>query len=123
MKSAQRYKKQKANTGGEWIGKGLGEMPRSKKKFVEKGTSTKFVLLHRSQQDAEWGKDGASEFVLYPVDRPGPLRKGAAVAEDAVIPLRTGRDHVNALGMANDGYNYERHMRAIGECKAEAKSR
>ena len=91
-------------------------MPRTKKKFVEKGSSTKFVLLHRSQQDADYGKEGASEFVLYPMDRP---RKPGAASEEAgfgdePVALLTGRDHVNQFGMANDGYDYGKHMRSIG---------
>ena len=32
-----------------------------KKQFINKKESSKFVLLHRSQQDADYGKEGSRE--------------------------------------------------------------
>ena len=33
----------------------VGTMPRGKKKFIDKKKASTFVLLHRSQQDADYG--------------------------------------------------------------------
>jgi hypothetical protein len=77
------------------------------KKFIEKGSSTKFVLLHRSQQDAEYGKEGASSLVLVPADDPGLSARVEQV-------IASKRDHINSLGFANDGYDYDQHFRTIG---------
>ena len=79
----------------------------TKKKFGKDG-STKFVLMHRSQQDADYGKEGASDLVLYPVD-------GSQLSVPRVErTFATSKDHVNGLGFANDGYDYEKHLRKIG---------
>lgn len=78
------------------------------KKFIEKGS--KFFVVHRSQQDAEYGKDGASALVLVPADAPGLSSR-----VDQVIASK--KDHINSLGFANDGYDYDQHFREIGKAK------
>lgn len=41
--------------------------------------------------------------------RNGTVGKGAAV-------LGADRDHINALGLPNDGYDYEQHFKSMGVC-------
>jgi len=65
------------------------------KKFLSKENSTKYLLLHRSQQDSEYGKDGASALVLFPADQQGRGQKSSEGIENV---LKRGRDHVNSLG-------------------------
>lgn len=88
-----------------------------KKKFVDKRTASTFVLMHRSQQDADYGKDSASEFVLYPVQMRGANPLGDDDGPDRNVHRQTtaSRDHVNELGLPNDGYDYSKHLREMGE--------
>ena len=85
-----------------------------KKQFAPKDGSTKFVLMHRSQQDAEYGQEGVSDLVLYPVGRSGGEAPAPTARPTTAAALASGKDHVNHLGLPNDGYDYEKHMRSIG---------
>ena len=96
-------------------------MPRNKRKFVEKDSSTKYVLLHRSQQDADYGKEGVSNLVLYEVGHAGRAATNKhsqnSQNDNAITPVGArfaGEDHVNAMGLPNDGYDYEKHLKPIG---------
>jgi protein LTV1 len=83
-----------------------------KKQFAPKDGSSKFVLMHRSQRDADYGQDGASDLVLYPVGSGASESSSSADLSTSVTPM-LGKDHVNHLGLPNDGYDYEKHMRSI----------
>eukprot|EP00752_Nemacystus_decipiens_P007303 g6534.t1 len=91
-----------------------------KKKFIDKKESSTFHVVHRSQQDrANEGEEEASEFVLIPS---GPLRdsrsqeqgngKGEGKRRGGLAAGK--RDHINALGLPNDGYDYEQHLKSMG---------
>mmetsp|Transcript_4290 Transcript_4290/g.12743 ORF Transcript_4290/g.12743 Transcript_4290/m.12743 type:complete len:482 (-) Transcript_4290:168-1613(-) len=87
-------------------------MGKNKKRFIDKD-ATKFVVLHRSQQDADYGKEGVSDFVLYPASG-GTRPAGGAAQARQDLPFAGQKDHVNSLGLPNDGYDYNQHMRDIG---------
>ncbi|CAN0350043.1 unnamed protein product, partial [Discosporangium mesarthrocarpum] len=80
-----------------------------------------FHVVHRSQQDkAVEGDSKASDFVLVPsaprkdckksglAAKPGVVAKGGGFSE-----LYAAGDHINSLGLPNDGYDYERHLKTI----------
>ncbi|CAB1102572.1 unnamed protein product [Ectocarpus sp. CCAP 1310/34] len=91
-----------------------------KKKFIDKKESTTFHVVHRSQQDkANEGEEEASEFVLIPSapsrdSRPQEERKAAGKGKGKDGVTGTERDHINALGLPNDGYDYDRHLKSMG---------
>ncbi|CAM9550127.1 unnamed protein product, partial [Hapterophycus canaliculatus] len=90
-----------------------------KKKFIEKKQSSTFHVVHRSQQDeANEGEGEASEFVLIPS---GPSRDtrsqdeaGTADGKGKGGSVGVKRDHINALGLPNDGYDYDQHLKSMG---------
>lgn len=91
-----------------------------KKPFIDKKGSSKFVLLHRSQQDADYGKEGASEFVLFPAAQgqrdPFVSAEDGSASRDAGPRRDDARlrlDHINELGLPNDGYDYAQHLKAV----------
>ena len=70
-----------------------------KKKFIDKKAATTYNVVHRSQQDGAFGlEDRPSERVL--------------LAQAPVNAARRAR--VTRAGFADDGYDYERHLRAGG---------
>ena len=70
-----------------------------KKKFIDKKAATTYDVVHRSQQDGAFGlEDRPSERVL--------------LAQAPVNAARRAR--VTRAGFADDGYDYERHLRAGG---------
>ncbi|CAM9889532.1 unnamed protein product, partial [Laminaria digitata] len=91
--------------------------------FIDKKESSTFHVVHRSQQDkANEGEGEASEFVLIPS---GPSRDerqqergsvaGKGKGKDAFDALKGERkDHINKLGLPNDGYDYDQHLKSIG---------
>ena len=112
---------------------------------MRKGTKpqdkgTKYNLVYRSARDeAHAQEDAPSEVVMVPAisgnaarktrnakDRAGSARstRGAKAAADEVgqgdpflAHLSTNKDHINALGLPNDGYDYSQHLRAMGQGK------
>ena len=75
-----------------------------KKKFIDKRAATTFSVVHRSQQDGAFGiEDRPSERVLLAHKRVAPHAVKKAM-----------RGGVNELGFAEDGYDYERHLRTVG---------
>jgi len=111
---------------------------------MRKGTKpqdkgTKYNLVYRSARDqAHAQEDAPSEVVMVPAisgntarkmrnakDRAGSARSTrGAKAADAVgqgdpflAQLSTNKDHINALGLPNDGYDYSQHLRAMGQGK------
>lgn len=34
----------------------------------------------------------------------------------ADVLLKTGKDHFDALGFRNDGYDYSKHLKEMGRC-------
>ncbi|CBN77126.1 conserved unknown protein [Ectocarpus siliculosus] len=91
-----------------------------KKKFIDKKESTTFHVVHRSQQDkANEGEEEASEFVLIPSgpprdSRPQDERKAAGKGKGKGGVAGAERDHINALGLPNDGYDYDQHLKSMG---------
>ncbi|CAM9849130.1 unnamed protein product, partial [Phaeothamnion confervicola] len=110
------------------------------RRFIDKKNAVTYNLVHRSQQDAAYETTGVpSEFVLVPsrasadADRQHVRKDKRMSAYEAAAAaslaeeqreyakfLRTGElsvkgDHITALGLPNDGYDYERHMKAMGE--------
>ena len=72
---------------------------RTQKKFIDKKAATTYNVVHRSQQDGAFGlEDRPSERVL--------------LAQAPVNAARRAR--VTRAGFADDGYDYERHLRAGG---------
>ena len=70
-----------------------------KKKFIDKKAATTYNVVHRSQQDGAFGLEARpSERVL--------------LAQAPVNAARRAR--VTRAGFADDGYDYERHLRAGG---------
>lgn len=42
--------------------------------------------------------------------------EGKGKGKDAFDSLKgQGRDHINSLGLPNDGYDYDQHLKSIGE--------
>eukprot|EP00629_Pelagomonadales_sp_RCC1024_P000752 CAMPEP_0119280080 /NCGR_PEP_ID=MMETSP1329-20130426/22030_1 /TAXON_ID=114041 /ORGANISM="Genus nov. species nov., Strain RCC1024" /LENGTH=305 /DNA_ID=CAMNT_0007280651 /DNA_START=77 /DNA_END=991 /DNA_ORIENTATION=+ len=67
-----------------------------KKRFIDKRKATTYSVVHRSQQDGQYGiEDRPSERVL-------------------LAQPRTRRSEVTALGLPEDGYDYEKHLRPLG---------
>lgn len=103
-----------------------------KRQFINKRDAHKFVLMHRSQQDPEYYREGGSKFVLHPADAAtaralhklglgddlvssGGMSGGAdADAAHNSSNLRNGElREVDELGLPIDGYNYHKHLAAI----------
>ncbi|GBG31916.1 Protein LTV1-like [Hondaea fermentalgiana] len=105
-----------------------------KRQFINKRDAHKFVLMHRSQQDPEYYREGGSKFVLHPADRATAkaLHKlglgsqvfggdefedpdAAAAARGASsVASRSGElREVDELGLPIDGYDYHKHLAAI----------
>jgi hypothetical protein len=67
-----------------------------------------------SFNDSKYGNEGASQFVLYPMDGQGTKKQSG---EKTKVVFDSSKDHINSLGFANDGYNYEQHLLTI--CKSQ----
>lgn len=66
-----------------------------------------FFTLTLPEQPA---RDGGQQ------DRGNAAGKGKGKGKDAFDALTgEGRDHINALGLPNDGYDYDQHLKSIGE--------
>ena len=118
-------------------------MGKSKKPFINKQTSQKFHLLHRSHTDGAYALDGTpSDYVLVPADQaaavatherrevsgPRPRERGKRnvqfSSEDdrsalsgggsTIFTSGTMGSHVTSLGFKNDGYDYEQHLKVGG---------
>eukprot|EP00903_Cladosiphon_okamuranus_P008978 g8589.t1 len=95
-----------------------------KKKFIDKKESSTFHVVHRSQQDkANEGEEEASEFVLIPSgpsrdnqhqEQGGSERNGKGKGKGKGGLAAEKRDHINALGLPNDGYDYDQHLKSMG---------
>ena len=100
-------------------------MPRKKKSFINRKTAQNFHVVHRSQRELLALGEGASEFVLMPV---GPAKAAPDAGADepaeamgigleeamADIDVLAEEDHVNEMGLPNDGYDYTRHVKEGG---------
>eukprot|EP01031_Cornospumella_fuschlensis_P038185 gene38185-46397_t len=105
-----------------------------RKKF-DKGSGQKFYLMHRSLTDQAHAQEGVpSDFVLVPANEAArsaalmtegtgdaSLRKSnirrpqeSSSEQAPIVSFRERKDHVNELGLPNDGYNYEQHLKPIG---------
>ena len=100
-------------------------------KTPEKGT--KYNLIHRSARDeAHAGEENPSDMVLVPAVSANAARrqrKGkdsnnlSSTSLQANTPgifkqnFSAKRDHINALGLPNDGYDYSQHLRSMGQGK------
>mmetsp|Transcript_47850 Transcript_47850/g.82300 ORF Transcript_47850/g.82300 Transcript_47850/m.82300 type:complete len:126 (-) Transcript_47850:22-399(-) len=103
-------------------------MGRKKKQFIDKSKAQHFHVVHRSQRDEEKVHaedfEAPSEFVLMPsmpLNELKKLRKEQKEARKWYPSLRErsgenlkGKDHINELGLPNDGYDYSKHMKQIG---------
>ncbi|CAM9712398.1 unnamed protein product [Choristocarpus tenellus] len=89
-----------------------------KKKFIDKKESSTFHVVHRSQQDkTNEGESKASEYVLIPSLNRKDVKTTGLAGSARIGEGQTGlvgRDHINALGLPNDGYDYESHLKTIG---------
>jgi len=92
-------------------------------------------LLHRSQTDAAYAREGEpSNFVLVPrnpnvrLTPPTPfiiIFKASsdiqhAATDSAPPPVRKAElfrreDHITSLGFRNDGYDYTQHLKTMGD--------
>lgn len=95
-------------------------MGKGKKKFIEKGDGQHFHVMHRSQRDEAYMKEEEpSNFVLVPTSdthREKASQLGIESIElHASKALETSKDHINALGFKNDGYDYTQHLKVIGK--------
>jgi protein LTV1 len=86
------------------------------KKF-DKKSAHRFTLLHRSQQDPLYHAEGGSQAILHPADEKTaqslgrlPFAKVAGTANYLVKELR----EVDELGLPLDGYDYGKHLSAMG---------
>lgn len=90
------------------------------KRFIAKGEGETFHLLHRSHTDkAHAGEENPSNFVLVPVNTNTKSSSSKRVSfgefEDVVKGRGAERrDHINALGFKNDGYDYSQHLKEMG---------
>jgi protein LTV1 len=86
------------------------------RKFIDKKNSQKFHLLHRSQTDTAHAREGVpSEFVLVAASKVDFLApSGDLNGNDPHFRFEGAADHVNALGLPNDGYDYDKHLREMG---------
>ena len=87
-----------------------------KDKFIDKNNSVKYHLLHRSQRDEAHALnyEVPSEFVLVPsVD----IRNNNTNPKSNINQTNCNKvkDHINELGFVNDGYDYSKHLRTIGD--------
>lgn len=75
-------------------------------------TALGFCLAQPSREEREAAK-GASE-----AGRGGKKSgsRGNKKGGKADVELGGGGDHINALGLPNDGYNYEQHFKSMGAC-------
>lgn len=96
---------------------------RSKKKFVDKKSAQVFHVVHRSQMDPDYGKEGVSGLVLAPANEVardalnGDSRmSGGADARRGNHPDFTLLgDQYDANGLkCDDGYDYSKHLRSMG---------
>jgi protein LTV1 len=87
-------------------------MGKGKKKFIDKKADSfqEFSVLHRSLRDGAYANfEKPSDFVLVP--------KGEAVSQapsNVSDVMKESKDHITSLGFANDGYDYEQHLRIAG---------
>jgi len=86
-------------------------------KFNKK-TAARFNLIHRSQQDPLYHAEGGSQAVLHPADQQTaanlhrlPFSKQLGATNYVLRELR----EVDDKGFILDGYDYEKHLRPIGE--------
>lgn len=103
-----------------------------KKQFIDKKNSQKFHLLHRSQGDAAYiGDEMPSDLVLVPAENLNDRKKGiptdAFFQDPSFFPSSSNSnkndfssifaqgDHINELGLPNDGYDYSKHMKEAGD--------
>lgn len=99
-----------------------------KKQFIDKKNSQKFHLLHRSQRDSAYGSDEMpSDMVLVPAENLNDRKKYTPTSEfftnsfpgdldeENVHTLFCGGNHINELGLPNDGYDYSKHMKDAGD--------
>lgn len=84
------------------------------KRFIAKNEGQRFHLMHRSQTDKAYaGEDRPSDFVLVLAsERNGSREQPNVIRVDEVLTKR--RDHINALGFKNDGYDYSKHLKEMG---------
>uniref|UniRef100_A0A7S2S3F4 Low temperature viability protein n=1 Tax=Mucochytrium quahogii TaxID=96639 RepID=A0A7S2S3F4_9STRA len=109
-------------------------MGKKKKQFIDKKTAFKFNILHRSQQDPEYHREGGSKLVLHPADgaTARALKKlGLETGEQAdefnqglgAVTANYTHDHqaanvkelreVDEHGFPIDGYDYTKHLAEI----------
>ncbi|ETV92047.1 hypothetical protein H310_13572 [Aphanomyces invadans] len=109
-------------------------MGKKSKSFINKKEAQHFHVVHRSQRDPLINDPEASKFVLLS-SKPLPSGRNELDAYDSddsdlpdLVPqvaapsgktVRFGnvvaRDLVNELGMVNDGYDYSKHMKEMGQ--------
>jgi len=110
-------------------------MGRKNKKFIDKRSAHRFVLLHRSQQDPLYhldGGEGGSKMVLHPADAATERALARLGMPSGVLPYcgpsaqeegiksspldndgRRDLREVDAMGLPIDGYDYMQHL-ALG---------
>jgi protein LTV1 len=97
---------------------------RSKKKF-DKKSSHVYHVVHRSQMDPSYGKEGASDMVLAPANDVAreALSRSVADAGEHLTASRGGStpstsilgDTVGPDGLrCDDGYDYSQHLKTMG---------
>jgi protein LTV1 len=88
-----------------------------KKKFIDKRAEgvQHFHVVHRSQQDKAVEYDAkVSDFVLLENKTRENREQRREQQQQQQRSAGASRDHVNSLGLPNDGYDYEQHMKVMG---------
>jgi protein LTV1 len=94
-------------------------MPKKKKQFIDKKAGQTFSIVHRSQRDEAMVADPENTTPMVLVPKKGG---NSTASSAAAMGIETGggndgggarRGVVNSLGMEEDGYNYEQHIRPM----------
>ncbi|CAM9868768.1 unnamed protein product [Chrysoparadoxa australica] len=83
-----------------------------KKPFIDKQKATTFQVVHRSIQDAagEYDKSASSHVLV----ESRPNKNQARAQRQSELRLTDNCNHINELGLPNDGYDYSAHMKQGG---------
>lgn len=88
------------------------------KRFIAKGEGSHYHLMHRSHTDkAHANEENPSNYVLVLKGNQGGNNHSQIESIDVTEKLLNRgaqKDHVNALGFKNDGYDYSQHLKVMG---------